>query len=41
MLQNEAQQSKRFLNMCIHDMRNPTTAIKFGIEQVLLQLADI
>jgi hypothetical protein len=24
--------SKRFLNMVIHDMRNPTTSIKMGLE---------
>ena len=27
--------------MCIHDMRNPTTAIKLGLQQVLNNLNDI
>jgi len=31
-LTNQLDGSKRFLNMVIHDMRNPTTSIKMGLE---------
>ena len=32
-LANQLYQNKIFLGMCIHDMRNPSTAIKQGLEQ--------
>lgn len=34
-LQVEVRSNKVFLNMVIHDMRNPTNAIEFGIRQTI------
>ena len=33
--------TKLFLNMVIHDFRNPTTSIKVGLEQALQKLKQI
>lgn len=33
--------SKRFLNMVIHDMRNPTLSTKVGIEQVIENVGQL
>ena len=33
--------SKLFLNMVIHDMRNPTVSIKFGLEMAISELQQI
>ena len=40
-LQNQLYASKMFLNMIIHDMRNPTTSIKIGLESSISQLSDV
>jgi hypothetical protein len=31
-LKKEAESSKLFLNMCVHDMRSPTASIKLGLQ---------
>ena len=33
--------TKLFLNMVIHDFRNPTTSIKVGLEQTILKIRQI
>ena len=40
-LNNELRMSKLFLNMVIHDCRNPTASIKIGLTLVLDQMKDI
>jgi signal transduction histidine kinase len=40
-LKAQLHKSKLFLNMVIHDMRNPTTSIKSGLESTLAQLKEI
>lgn len=37
-LKNQLQNSKMFLNMVIHDMRNPTVSTKEGIDSVIVNL---
>ena len=34
-LQHQLKNNKIFINMVIHDMRNPTTAIQFGISETI------
>ena len=34
-LKDSLKSSKIFLNMCIHDMRNPTNSICLGLEQMM------
>jgi signal transduction histidine kinase len=34
-LQKKLKNTKIFLNMVIHDMRNPTTSIEFALKEVL------
>jgi signal transduction histidine kinase len=40
-LKAQLHKSKLFLNMVIHDMRNPTTSIKSGLEATMSQLKEI
>ena len=40
-LEKEVASSKLFMNMCIHDMRNPTVAIKLGLQQAIMQIEEI
>lgn len=40
-LNNELQTTKLFLNMVIHDMRNPTVSIKNGIDTVISNLDQV
>jgi hypothetical protein len=40
-LQKGVTSSKLFMNMCIHDMRNPTVSIKLGLQQALLLLSTV
>ena len=39
-LKRDNAKTKTFLNMVIHDMRNPTTSIKMGLEDTILQLRE-
>lgn len=39
-LEKRLYQSKILLNMIIHDMRNPTSSIKIGLEQVNQRLQE-
>lgn len=38
-LEKKLEQSKILLNMIIHDMRNPTSSIKMGLESANLRLS--
>ena len=40
LLEQHIERNKRFLGMVIHDMRNPTVAIKLGLESTQLNLID-
>jgi hypothetical protein len=40
-MQNDLNGNKVFLNMVVHDMRNPTNQIEFLITQTLKLLKDI
>ena len=40
-LQKQLVNNKIFLNMVIHDMRNPTNSIEFAIKEVLKLLAEV
>ena len=40
LLEQQIKRNKRFLGMVIHDMRNPTVAIKLGLENIQLNLVD-
>jgi signal transduction histidine kinase len=40
-LNEQLRMSKLFLNMVIHDMRNPTTSIKMGLEDTIFKIKDI
>ena len=40
-LKRDNMKTKTFLNMVIHDMRNPTTSIKMGLECTIDQLREI
>ena len=40
LLEQQIERNKRFLGMVIHDMRNPTVAIKLGLENTQVNLTD-
>lgn len=40
-LKREILQNKGFMNMVIHDMRNPTVAIKLGLKDTINSLKEI
>ena len=40
-LKDSLKNSKIFLNMCIHDMRNPTNSICLGLEQMMRNFNQI
>ena len=40
LLKKQNKQTKTFLNMVIHDMRNPTASIKMGLENAIHQIRD-
>jgi signal transduction histidine kinase len=40
-LNEQLRMSKLFLNMVIHDLRNPTTSIKMGLEETIFKIRDI
>ena len=39
-LKSQAHRSKLFLNMVVHDMRNPTKSIKMGLQTTISKLRD-
>ena len=40
-LKSQLVRQKLFLSMVIHDMRNPTTSIKTGIDMAIIELQKI
>ena len=38
---NQLFRSKLFLNMVVHDMRNPTKSIKIGLQHTISKLRDL
>lgn len=40
-LMTQLQQAKLFMNMVIHDTRNPTNSIKVGLKETIKQLQQI
>lgn len=40
-LKSQAHSSKLFLNMVVHDMRNPTKSIKMGLQTTISKLRDL
>jgi hypothetical protein len=41
LLETKLKNTKIFLNMVIHDMRNPTTSIEFAVKEVIKLLSEI
>jgi hypothetical protein len=41
LLEMKLKNTKIFLNMVIHDMRNPTTSIEFAVKEVIKLLSEI
>ena len=39
-LQAKLKNNKTFMNMAVHDMRNPTNAITFGVNETLQMLKN-
>lgn len=40
-LKNQLNTNKMFLNMVIHDLRNPTSCVKNGLKQTNIKLTSI
>ena len=40
-LNEQLRMSKLFLNMVIHDLKNPTSSIKIGLEDTIFEIKDI
>ena len=40
-LDNQLQMSKLFLNMVIHDLRNPISSIKLGLQETIVNIQDM
>jgi hypothetical protein len=41
LLEMKLKNTKIFLNMVIHDMRNPTTSIEFAVKEVIKLISEI